>query len=133
MRRSAVFSLFASACLSLAALSGCAAPATQAGGTTPTPTPAATVPIAKPAPAPAPPAAVSRACNVDADCAVKDVGSCCGHFPACVSKDARPDPAAVQAQCAASGMSSVCGFREVSGCSCVSGTCQDAGSGLQVR
>ncbi len=133
MRCSSVLSLLASACLSLAMLAGCAAPATQGGGATPTPPPAATAPIAKPSPAPPPPAAVSRACKVDADCAVKDVGSCCGHFPACVSKDARPDPAAVQAQCAASGMSSVCGFREVSGCTCVSGACQDAGSGPQVR
>jgi hypothetical protein len=112
----------------LLALAGCAAPATQAPQAGPVPSP--------PAASPAPPstAQVSRSCKVDADCAVKDVGSCCGYFPACVSKDAKPDPAAVRAQCATQGVAGVCGFREVSGCSCVQGTCRDAGSGgAQVR
>ena len=68
---------------------------------------------------------VDYRCTVDADCAVKNVGNCCGAMPACVNKDARPDPAAVQAQCARQGMSSICGFKEVTGCSCVAGTCQD--------
>lgn len=134
--------------LSAALLAGCAAPAAQGQAADPVPAAQPAPHAALPAPAPAPalppiakkpkpgaggPAAVSRACKVDADCAVKDVGSCCGRFPACVATDARPDPAAVQAQCARSGMASVCGFREVSGCSCVAGTCQDSGSGAQLR
>ena len=71
------------------------------------------------------PAALDRSCRTSADCVVKNVGNCCGAMPACVNKDARPDPAAVQAQCERQGMSSICGFKEVTGCSCVAGTCQD--------
>lgn len=133
MPRDATTSAFAAVCIAFALLCGCTAPAAQSGASAPAPvSPAPASPGLKPAPIrPAP--AVSRACKVDADCAVKDVGSCCGYFPACVAKDARPDPAAVKAQCAASGMASTCGFREIEGCSCVAGTCRDAGSGVQVR
>lgn len=73
------------------------------------------------------PVIVDRTCQSDADCAVKDVGSCCGYYPACVNKDSRTDPAAVKAQCAASGMASVCGFQEIAACTCSAGTCQAAG------
>lgn len=74
----------------------------------------------------------SRACKTDADCTVKDVGNCCGYFPMCVNKDAKTDPAAVRAQCEKDGMASICGFKEISGCTCVQGTCQDIASGEQV-
>lgn len=63
-------------------------------------------------------------CRVDTDCAVKDVGSCCGAMPACVNKGSPTDPAAVRAECARNGMSSTCGFREVNACSCVNSRCQ---------
>lgn len=65
-----------------------------------------------------------RRCRTDADCAVKDIGNCCGTMPACVNANAKVDPAAVKAQCARDGISSVCGFVEVRGCSCVEGLCQ---------
>ncbi len=63
-------------------------------------------------------------CRADADCAVKNVGNCCGMMPACVHRDSPTDPAAVQAECARSGMSSVCGFVEIAACSCVSNRCE---------
>lgn len=78
------------------------------------------------------PGVVDRSCRTDADCAVKDVGSCCGAMPACVNANARPDPAAVKAQCERQGMSSICGFKEITACSCVAGTCQD-GAGVVDR
>jgi hypothetical protein len=62
-------------------------------------------------------------CTSDADCAVKDVGNCCGAYPACVNKDSPTDPAAVQAQCAKQGRMSACGFRPVDACSCTQGRC----------
>jgi len=95
------------------------------------PLPAERVPAARP-PSPPPvakggpavsPATVDRSCRSDADCAVKDVGSCCGAMPACVNRNARTDPAAVQAQCAQDGRASICGSAEISACSCVRGTC----------
>jgi hypothetical protein len=71
--------------------------------------------------------AVDRSCRSDADCTVKDVGSCCGYQPACVNRDSPTDPAAVRAQCQAQGMASVCGFREIAACTCNAGQCEAAG------
>jgi hypothetical protein len=78
------------------------------------------------------PSAPDRRCKVDSDCAVKDVGNCCGRFPMCVNKNARTDPAAVSAQCAKQGMASICGFEEVTACQCVDGQCKNAGNGAAV-
>lgn len=69
------------------------------------------------------PVKLDRSCRSDADCTVKDVGNCCGKFPACVNRHSPADPAAVMAQCAKTGMMSACGYREISGCSCVDGSC----------
>lgn len=91
------------------ALIGCVAAAPTA--TTPSPA------------TPAKPVTVVTTCKVDADCTVKNVGNCCGAFPACVNVNSPSDPAGVMAQCQSSGMMSVCGFQEISGCQCVSGQC----------
>jgi hypothetical protein len=74
-------------------------------------------------------------CTSDADCAVKDIGNCCGAYPACVNKDSPTDPARVQAQCAKLGRMSACGFREIDACSCTRGQCatRDDATQLQVR
>ena len=78
--------------------------------------------------APASPLAPDRSCRSDADCVVKNVGNCCGAMPACVNKDSPTDPQGVQAQCAASGRMSVCGFADVTACQCVSGRCESDSS-----
>lgn len=75
-------------------------------------------------PEPAKPGKVDSSCKSDADCTVKDVGNCCGYYPACVNVNSPTDPRGVQAQCAKSGMASVCGFQEIRGCQCVRGQCQ---------
>lgn len=72
-------------------------------------------------------------CKTDADCAVKNVGNCCGAMPACVNKDSPVDPAAVQSQCAKQGMVSACGFRPVSTCRCNAGTCESADDDSALR
>ena len=72
------------------------------------------------------PVQVVRSCRTDADCAVKNVGNCCGAMPACVNKDSPTDPTGVQAQCAKEGMASVCGFTEIEGCRCAGGQCISA-------
>lgn len=118
-------------------LAACAAPSAtepatgNLAGSTPPPPPA---PPKAPPPmsSPLPPrevrqeAAVNTACRTSADCAVKNVGNCCGAMPACVNKDSPTDPAAVQAACAAKGMMSVCGFKEISACQCDNGQCAPA-------
>ncbi len=71
------------------------------------------------------PVVVDRSCRTNADCTIKDVGNCCGAFPACVNRASPTDPAAVQAQCARSGRMSVCGAPAIEACSCVKGACTD--------
>jgi hypothetical protein len=70
---------------------------------------------------------VDASCKVDTDCSVKNVGNCCGYYPACVNRNSPTDPKGVQAECAKKGMASVCGFQEISSCSCKQGRCE-AGS-----
>lgn len=65
-----------------------------------------------------------RSCTTDADCTVKNVGNCCGYYPACVNVDSPTDPEGVQAKCAAEGRAGVCGFPEITGCHCVQGSCK---------
>jgi len=72
------------------------------------------------------PVQVDFSCRSNADCAVKDVGNCCGTMPACVNKASPTDPKAVQAQCAQKGMAGICGFREINTCQCVSNRCEAA-------
>lgn len=106
------------------------APSRQEGGTPPSEVKAP--PMSKPLPPErvvTAPVSIDRSCDSDADCQVKNVGNCCGYFPACVNKDSPTDPAAVQAECQAKGVASVCGFREISACTCNAGTCESAGSG----
>lgn len=126
--------------LSTLMLVACAAPtATEPAtgnlaGSTPPPPPAPPAPPhVPPMSSPTPPQRVQDAvvvvttCKNNADCAVKNVGNCCGAMPACVNKDSPTDPAAVQAQCNAKGMVGVCGFQEVTACQCRSGQCVSAG------
>ena len=108
----------------LAAL--CLALATACAPGAPAPAPDVAPPAAD-APAPGTgPALADRSCRVAADCAVKNVGNCCGAMPACVNKDSAVDPAAVQSQCAKDGRAGVCGFREIESCSCNAGRCEAA-------
>ncbi len=129
--------------LLLVLVAGCAAPSTAtpapendpaAAAQEKMPTPDKAPPMGGPLPAERVPSpvALDTACKVDADCAVKNVGSCCGAMPACVHKDSPTDPAAVQAECQRKGLASTCGFREISACTCQDGRCRDASSGAGV-
>ena len=70
------------------------------------------------------PVKIDTSCTRDADCTIKNVGNCCGYYPACVNVASPTDPAGVQAQCARDGTMSVCGFPSISACQCVAGQCQ---------
>jgi hypothetical protein len=114
----------------MCALSACAAPTPATGDVA-----SAAPPKSTPYPPRVVPkvATVDSSCKTSADCAVKDVGNCCGAMPACVNKDSPTDPAAVQAQCQAKGMMGVCGFREISACQCDNGQCVEASSSSDLR
>lgn len=109
------------------AVTSCAAPSTASGAAAPATD--ASPPPAPPMSDPLPPeevrapVAIDQSCRVAADCAVKNVGNCCGAMPACVNKDSPTDAAAVQAECARKGMASVCGFVEIRACSCIANRC----------
>jgi hypothetical protein len=120
----------------LLTLAACAAPApTNPEASAAQPSPSAPVEPADPAspvpsgPATQPPASggtntINRSCKTDADCTVKNVGNCCGYYPACVNVNSPTDPKGVQAECAKKGMMSVCGFPDISSCSCKQGQCE---------
>ena len=95
----------------------------------------ATNPLDRPAP-PRPigatPSSPDRSCKTDADCTVKNVGNCCGYFPACVNKDSAVDPAAVRAECERTGTSSVCGWQDIQACTCTQGQCRAVSGPLEV-
>ena len=122
-------------------LCACAAPpADPAQAATPQPAatpvaPAAPTPAARPAPVQsvAAPAAIKidRSCRSDNDCAIKDVGNCCGAMPACVNVNSPTDPQGVQDACAKSGRMGVCGFRQIESCQCVQGQCKEQASALE--
>ena len=79
---------------------------------------------------------VDYSCRTSADCAVKNVGNCCGQYPACVNKDSRTFPDQVRAQCGKEHRMGVCGFPSISGCECVHGKCSsltDVSGGGSVR
>ncbi len=67
---------------------------------------------------------VDYTCATDADCTVKDVGNCCGYYPACVNVDSPTFPEQVKAACAESGTAGICGFPSISGCQCVENRCK---------
>lgn len=118
-------------CLFLFSLTGCAAPASSDGATTESPATVTPAPKSTGGNQPAREAGaitVDYACTSSADCAVKNVGNCCGAMPACVNKNSPTDPQGVQAQCAASGRMGICGFADVSACQCVSGRCESDSS-----
>ncbi len=69
------------------------------------------------------PVTIDYACRVDSDCAIKDVGSCCGARPECVNKNSSTDPAGVRAQCAREHRVSSCVVRNLTKCGCVQRHC----------
>jgi hypothetical protein len=75
------------------------------------------------APSDGAPGKVDYSCRTDADCAVKNVGNCCGYYPACVNVDSPTFPEQVKADCAKNDMMAVCGFADIAGCQCIEGRC----------
>eukprot|EP01084_Bolivina_argentea_P269660 458344_1 len=70
-------------------------------------------------------ATIPNYCTVAGDCAVKNVGNCCGYYPGCVNINYTPDLDAVRRQCEIMGMVSVCGWSQPSGCTCQNNKCQE--------
>lgn len=115
-------------CLLLFCLSACAA--SNENGSAPVqkdePTNAAALISAAVSAEPEPIGIVDYSCRSDADCAVKNVGNCCGYYPACVNKDSETFPEQVKEQCTREGRMAICGFREISECICTQGRCDAA-------
>lgn len=125
------FALASAILLTSLVLTACASGHTEATTNAPATNSAGLPLIEQPVAAPTAgaPGQVNTACATDADCAVKDVGNCCGYYPACVNKDSPTFPEQVKAECAKNDMMSTCGFREISSCACVDGQCAASGEG----
>ena len=115
--------------LLLLALVACAAPAPPVAEAAPPPN----APVIDRPVAPSGVPDLDTSCRVDSDCAVKNVGSCCGYQPACVNATAQVDPQAVQADCARRGIAGVCGFVEIQSCACVNSRCEAPAPGSLLR
>lgn len=76
---------------------------------------------------------VDYSCESDTDCEVKDIGNCCGYYPACTNKLSQTFADQVQRECAKTGTAGICGFPSISGCRCVAKRCTNivAGSDSQ--
>jgi hypothetical protein len=84
-------------------------------------------------PNPGAPSVVDPSCRTESDCAIKDVGSCCGYRPACVNKASPTFPEQVQAKCAKDGRMGICGFPAITGCKCTAGKCEGTGADADPR
>ena len=93
--------------------------------------PANTIAVGEPHPGA--PTVVDTSCETDADCAIKDVGSCCGYRPACVNEASPTFPEQVKAGCAKEGRMGICGFPAITGCKCTDGQCEGTGSEVGER
>ena len=76
---------------------------------------------------------VDYSCHADTDCAVKDIGNCCGKYPACVNRDSPTFPDRVRAECAKNHTVGTCGFPVIEACACVEGRCSDRAGGPPQR
>ncbi len=65
---------------------------------------------------------VNTSCEVDADCAVKDLRNCCGLYPACVNTAAVINTELDDPQC--DGFASICGYETITECHCQDHQCQ---------
>jgi hypothetical protein len=108
-------------------------PAEDAGATSEPAAAASRPSIAVGEPNPGAPMVVDASCHTDADCAIKDVGSCCGYAPACVNKASPTFPEQVQAKCAKDGRVGICGFPAITGCTCNAGKCEGTGADADPR
>ncbi len=66
---------------------------------------------------------VDVSCDESSQCVVKNVGNCCGYYPACVNKDSVVNPDLVKKLCQKDGLAGVCGFPDIQACTCQSGKC----------
>lgn len=65
-------------------------------------------------------------CDSDADCAVKDVGNCCGYYPRCANVDATFERPSCE------GRAGVCGFPTIESCACRQNTCRSLQGGREI-
>jgi hypothetical protein len=67
------------------------------------------------------------ACQVAADCEIKNVGNCCGYYPRCANKASVFGPPRCD-----QGQSGVCGWPEIDECSCRQNTCRSLQNGNEI-
>ncbi len=72
-------------------------------------------------------------CEQDSDCAVRNIGNCCGTYLACVRSDSRTDATAVAHECAREGLAGICGYPDIAACACVEGRCAAASTGASAE
>ena len=69
---------------------------------------------------------IDKSCQQDSDCTVKNVGNCCGYYPACTHVDAQANPYFVSKTCEEYGIAGICGFPSIEACKCQNNKCVEA-------
>jgi hypothetical protein len=59
---------------------------------------------------------IDYSCRSNSDCVIKDVGNCCGYYPACTNKKSKVNRTDLGALC--SGVGGACGFPSIDACRC---------------
>lgn len=67
---------------------------------------------------------IDYSCHTNADCVIKNIGSCCGEYLACVNINSKPNIDYVKKKCEDMGVDSTCGFPSIDGCNCVDNICK---------
>ena len=71
-------------------------------------------------------------CKTNDDCAVKDVGNCCGYYPKCLNKKQQTSPEIVRETCKNQKLASICGFSDIKECGCRNNRCEPTNAGQSV-
>ena len=67
---------------------------------------------------------IDYSCKNDSDCEIRDVGNCCGYYPACVRKDSKIDKSTIEEVCNTKQIGGVCGFPDITSCICSENKCR---------
>lgn len=67
---------------------------------------------------------LDTSCQSDQDCQVSNAANCCGYYPRCLNKNAKPNPEFVKEFCQKNQILSTCGFEDIQSCKCVASQCQ---------
>ena len=68
---------------------------------------------------------LNKSCNTSNECVIANIGNCCGYYPTCLNKDAKPDADFVNRICNKASIAGMCGFPSIESCECIENRCEN--------